>query len=109
MPTARIFVSYAIAGDERGAEVAHQLLDDLRDRGAEVVTDDGTIADEDFIAYLDRELPRCQYFILVQTAVARKSLRVQTSLSVAFKLAAQQRLRGVFRLAAVPLEKEDWV
>lgn len=102
----RIFISSATPEDERAMEVAQRLLYDLQAAGAEVVTADATVAREDFVTYLNQELSRCQYLLLVQTPLARKSLRVQTSLNVAFNLVAQQRMKGVLRLVAVPGENE---
>jgi hypothetical protein len=43
MSTTRIFVCYATAGDERGAAVAQQLINDLQAHGANIATDDENI------------------------------------------------------------------
>ncbi len=101
-PALRIFMSFATWGDERGTKVVSQLLHDLQAMGVETVTADIAVAQEDFVTYLNQELPRCQYFLLVQTPLAQRSLCVQASLNVAFSLVAQKRLRGVLRLIAVP-------
>lgn len=107
MPFSRIFVSYTHAGDERGSEVARQLITDLRANNAEVITDSETVSDENFLAFLNRELPQCQYLIFVQTPVALKSLRVQTAVNMALTMAAQQRIRNILRLIAVAPEGID--
>ncbi len=106
MSATRIFVCYATAGDERGATVAQQLINDLQAHDANIVTDDENITEENLVKYLEHELPRCQYFILVQTPQALKSLRVQTSMSIALNLVAHQRMQGVLRLVATPVENE---
>jgi Domain of Unknown Function (DUF1080)/TIR domain len=97
----RIFVSYMRTEDERGAEIARQLIADLQANGAEIVTDNETISDAQFMTFLNRELPRCQYLILVQTPAALKSLRVQTAVNMALTMAAQNRIRNVLRLIAI--------
>jgi TIR domain len=107
MSVTRIFVCYATSGDERGAAVAQQLIDDLQANGANVVTGNEHIVEENFVEYLNQELPRCQYVILVQTPQALKSLRVQTTISMALNLVTQQRMKGVLRLLAAPLDNED--
>jgi hypothetical protein len=107
MPATRIFVCYTPSGDERGAAVAQQLIDDLQANGANVVTGDEHITEENFVQYLNQELPRCQYVILVQTPQALKSLRVQTAISMALNLVTQQRMKGVLRLLAAPVDSED--
>ena len=107
MSATRIFVCYATSGDERGATVAQQLIDDLQANGANVVTGNEHIAEENFVEYLNEELPRCQYVILVQTPQALKSLRVQTAISMALNLVTQQRMKGVLRLLAAPVDNED--
>lgn len=107
MPAARAFVIYATPGDKRGAAVARQLIHDLRSHGASVVTADETLTDESLVVYLTQNLPRCQYLILVQTPLASKSSRVLTTVSMALKLAARQRMRGVLRFIAAPGDEQS--
>lgn len=102
----RIFISSVTSEDEQGMQVAQRLLYDLQVAGAEVVTADTTIDREKFVTYLNQELSNCHYLLLVQTPLTRKSLRVQTSLNVAFNLVAQQRMKGVLRLVVTPGEHE---
>jgi hypothetical protein len=106
MPDVQIFVSYISSSSEPGAQVAQQLLQDLQAAGGKVVTADDSIADDELVEYLDRQLPDCQYFLLVQTPSALQSLRVQTSLNLAFSLVAQQRMRGVLHFLTEPAESE---
>lgn len=107
MPASRIFVSYALSGDERGAEVARQLIGDLRTSNTEVVADGENISDEQYMTFLSRELPKCHYLIFVQTPVSLKSLRVQTAVNMALTMVAQHRMQGVLRLLAAPPEGMD--
>lgn len=102
MPASRIFVSYAHTGDARGAEVARQLINDLRTSNAEVVADSENISDEQFMTFLSRELPKCHYLIFIQTQVSLKSLRVQTAVNMALTMVTQHRMQGVLRLLASP-------
>lgn len=105
MPTSRIFISYVHAGDERGTEIARRLIADLRSSGIEIVTDDEYLSDESFMAFLNRELPRCHYFIFIQTPMTLKSLRAQTAVNTALTLAMQQHTPKVLRLIAVSSEE----
>jgi hypothetical protein len=100
LPSIRIFVSYVQTGDERGAEIAEKLIGDLQTRNAEIVTDNDTLSDEKFIAFLTRELPQCKYLIFVQTPVSLQSQRAQTAVNVAISMG----MRNVLCLIAVAPE-----
>ena len=47
MEKKRVFVSFVPSADESGAQVARQVIRDLQVAGAEVVTDDASIADDE--------------------------------------------------------------
>ncbi len=107
MSSSRIFVSYACMGDEAGARIAKQLVNDIRATQTEAITDHETIPNERFIEFLNRELPQCGYLIVIQTPVALQSLRVQTTVNMALTLVTQQRIRGVLRLIAFPSQNTN--
>jgi hypothetical protein len=94
-------------GDERGARVAHQFINDLRAQGVEVLTDTETLTDFAFTAFLKQELPLCQYLILVQTPATLKSPRVQTAVNMALALLGPQDKRGVLSLVVVRSAGKD--
>ncbi|GEM_PF-2125638 len=107
MSSMRIFVSYSLAGDERGAECARRFIADLKTRGVEVITDNEHIPDKHLISYLYREFGRCEYFILIQTPQSLQSWRVQNAVNLALQEVALQRMRGALRLIAIPLAAGD--
>ena len=107
MSSARIFVSYPLTGDEQGAECARRFIADLKASGAEVITDSERIPDANLVSYLTRELGRCDYFILIQTPQALRSLRVQGAVNLALQVVAQKRMKGVLRLIATPSDTDD--
>jgi hypothetical protein len=101
--SSRVFVSYVCLGDETGARVGKQLLNDIRAAGTEAVADHETITDERFMSFLSRELPQCGRLIVVQTPQALQSWRVQSTLSLASTLIAQRQLQAI-RVIAAPSE-----
>lgn len=103
MSSSRVFVSYVCLGDEAGARVGKQLLNDIRAAGTEAVADHETITDERFMSFLSRELPQCGRLIVVQTPQALQSWRVQSTLSLASTLVAQKQLQAI-RVIAAPSE-----
>lgn len=104
MSNPRIFVSYACTGDEPGARIGKQLVNDIRANQTEAVSDHETISDERFMEFLNRELPQCGYLIVIHTPVTWQSLRVQTTVNMAHNLVTQQRMRGILRVLATPLQ-----
>ena len=101
MSSARVFVSYMCLGDEAGARVGKQLLNDIRATGTEAVADHETITDERFMPFILRELPQCGRLIVVQTPQALQSWRVQSTLSLASTLMSRQQLQAI-RVIATP-------
>ncbi len=102
MPSSRIFVSYACVGDERGSTIGRQLVRDIRATGTEAVADHETISDEQFMPFIHKELPQCGYLIFIQTPAALRSLRVQSTVTLALTLVEQKRMRAVIRVIAAP-------
>lgn len=102
MPYSRVFVSYACVGDERGAEIAKQLVREIRAQQREAVTDHETISDEEYIKFINRELPQCGYLVFVQTPVSLQSPRVQAAVNMALALVASRRMQSVLRVIAAP-------
>lgn len=103
MPSSRIFVSYACVGDEQGSAIGRQLVRDIRATGTEAVADHETISDEQFMPFLNQELPQCGHLIFVQTPAAMRSLRVQAAVTLALTLVERQQMRSVLRMIAAPV------
>lgn len=103
MPSSRIFVSYACVGDEQGSAIGRQLVRDIRATGTEAVADHETISDEQFMPFLNQELPQCGHLVFVQTPAAMRSLRVQAAVTLALTLVERQQMRSVLRVIAAPV------
>jgi hypothetical protein len=98
MSSLRVWVSYAADNSQQEAALVQQLIGDLRKAGAIVVTDGTVSPGEQFQSVLQRELSRCQWFLLVQTQQAVRSNRVLSAMNVAMVQAKQGMLRGVMRI-----------
>jgi hypothetical protein len=112
MASSRIFVSYATTkSPQRDRDIAARFILDLQAAKAEVVTASESISDENFMQFLYKELPQCQYVVLVQNAEAIQSSRVQSTINLALTLVSQQRIKEVLRLIVAPssLDKEPRV
>lgn len=98
-----IFVSY-YAVDKRHPDYsfAVQCMRDLRMRGAEIVAESSLVPQGPAERYLDEQLSRCQWLILILTLEASRSRQVQMEVETALRLVAQQRLQGVLALMPVP-------
>jgi hypothetical protein len=84
-----IWVGCAVGENaQQGMALAQRLVRDLRKAGAEVVSESATLPDEQFLSFLQRELARCQGFILVHTPQGIRSRRVQLAIQE-----VQQRLK----------------
>ncbi|HEX4206709.1 MAG TPA: TIR domain-containing protein [Ktedonobacteraceae bacterium] len=103
MASTRIFVSYATAkSPRRERDIAAQLILDLQSAKVEVVTVSESIFDENFMPILYKELPQCQYVVLVQNHEAIQSSRVQSTINLALTLVSQGRVKEVLRLMLEP-------
>jgi TIR domain-containing protein/3-keto-disaccharide hydrolase len=103
MTVSCIFVSYYFAGvSQRDYQVAMQLAGDLRARGADVVVEGAIVPDERVRAYLNQELPRCQWFILILTPEALSSPRVHWEVDAALNMYHQGHLVGLLAFWLVP-------
>jgi hypothetical protein len=108
MSALRLFLTYSQTGDRAALELARQLLLDLQAAGAQVVTPKDARAGQQFIRYLQGELPRCQYVLMVQTSYALTCPQLQTTIGMALQMCARHQLRGIWRLLAQPsLEMEE--
>jgi hypothetical protein len=74
--------------------LAQRLIGDLQKAGADVVTEDATIPEAQFLSFLQQELPRCQWFILVQTPQTMDSGRAQMAVQEALQQIKSGSLRG---------------
>ncbi|BCL78329.1 toll/interleukin-1 receptor domain-containing protein [Ktedonobacteria bacterium brp13] len=109
MASTRIFVSYATAkSSRRERDMAAQLILDLQTAKVEVITASESISDENFMQFLYKELPQCQYIVLVQNSEAIQSSRVQSTINLALTLASQGRIKEVLRfiVTSSSLDKE---
>src|SRR5579859_211772 len=96
MTVLRIFVSY----ETTDAAFATQLMTDLREAGAEVITDNVGLEDTTFEQLLAEELPLCEYLIVVQTPAALQSPRVRAVVDSALKLVQEGQMTAVLRVIA---------
>ena len=94
----RVWVSYAADNSQQETELVQQLIRDLRKAGAFIVTDAAVSPGEQFQSALQRELSRCQWFLLMQTQQAVRSNRVLSAMNVAMVQAKHGLLRGVLRV-----------
>ncbi len=108
MNASRIFVSYntgqAISQHE---QFAQRLIHDLHASGADVVTDGGSISDATFVQTINKELPTCRWFLLVESPDALQSPRIQMTVNTALNLVAQHTLHGAFRVIAEPTHPQE--
>ena len=98
MGSLRVWVSYAADNSQQESMLVQQLIGDLRKAGVFVVTDAAIPPGEQFQAALQRELSRCQWFLLVQTQQAVRSNRVLSAMNMAMVQVKQGLLRGVLRI-----------
>ena len=95
MVSPRIWVSCAVGENvQQGMPLAQRLISDLRNAGAEVVSDNATLPDEQFLPFLQQELASCQWFILVQTPQGMGSRRAQLAIQEALARLKAGSLRG---------------
>jgi len=99
MTVLRIFVSY----EATDAAFATQLMTDLREAGAEVITDNVGLEDTTFEQFLSEQLPLCQYLIMVQTPAALQSSHVRAMVDSALKLVQEGQMTAVLRVIAPSL------
>src|SRR5947209_13951237 len=101
-----IFVSYYFAGiSQPDYQVAMQLSRDLRAKGADVVVEGAIVPDERVKAYLNQELPRCQWFILILTPEAVRSSRIHWEVDTALNMYRQGYLVGLLAFWLVPPDR----
>lgn len=100
MTVLRIFISY----ETTDAAFATQLMTDLREAGAEVVTDNVGLEDTTFEQFLSEQLPLCQYLIMIQTPAALQSPRVRAVMDSALKLVQEGKMTAVLRVIAPTLK-----
>ena len=103
MTVLRIFVSY----EPTDAAFATQLMTDLREAGAEVITDSTDPQDTTFEQFIAQELLQCQQLIVVQTLEALQSPRVGAIVDTALKYVQQGQMTGVLRVIAPTLDAEE--
>ncbi len=113
MTRLRIFVSY----ESTNAAFATQLTTDLRNAGAEVITDsmeavevvqgsDSSPTDLDdttFEEFLGKELLQCQHLIVIQTPEALQAPRVRAVVESVLKQVQAGQMRAVLRVIAPTL------
>lgn len=113
MTALRIFVSY----EATDTAFATQLMTDLQDAGAEILTDKtGEISnsiddrplptdphDRAYEQFLSKELSHCQYLIVVQTPEALQAPRMQLMVETALQQVQAGQMTGVLRVLAPTL------
>lgn len=108
MPIPRVFIShYTTEETQQSFQTLTKLIADLRSAGAEVVTNGGRGSEGHFTYTLDQELPKCQWLLFIQTPDALHSPKVQATVNTAIQLVSQQRMQGIIRLIAGPVNSQD--
>jgi hypothetical protein len=93
--SSRIWVSCAVGDDApQGIALVQRLISDLRNAGAEVVSENAALPDEQFLPFLQQELASCQWFVLVQTPQGMGSRRAQLAIEEALARLKEGSLRG---------------
>jgi hypothetical protein len=97
MISPRIWIGCAVGENAQQGVVAlaQQLTNDLRQAGAEVISESFALPDEQFLPVLQQELASCQWFVLVQTPQGMGSGRTQLALQEAISRFKGGLLRGV--------------
>lgn len=108
MPIPRVFIShYTTEETQQSFQTLTKLIADLRSAGAEVVTNGGRGSEGHFTYTLNQELPKCQWLLFIQTPDALHSSKVQATVNTAVQLVSQQRMQGIIRLVAGPVNSQD--
>jgi hypothetical protein len=108
MVSLSIFVSATVAnGPLQETDLAKRLIPDLRHSGATVVIDDETIPDAQFLSYVERELPQCHWLVVLKTAGALRSLRVQATIHTAQQLLKKRTIKGIIQIICPSSETEE--
>lgn len=108
MVNTRVYISYAFVDDTHADYLfAQRLASDLRQAGAEVVIDTADVGDQTYVQQMNRVLLGCQWFIVIQTPGALRSLHVQLSVNMALQLVTHQQLQGVLAVLATPCDTQD--
>ncbi|HJT57914.1 MAG TPA: TIR domain-containing protein [Ktedonobacteraceae bacterium] len=98
-----IFVSYyAVNKLHPDYSFAVRCMRDLRMRGAEIVAESSLVPQGAANRYLEEQLSRCQWLILILTPEALRSRQVQMEVETVLKLVRQQRLQGILALMPMP-------
>ncbi len=102
MVSPRIWVGCAV-GDDAPQEIAlaQRLVNDLHNAGAEVVSENAALPDEQFLPFLQQELAGCQWFVLVQTPQGMGSRRAQLAIQEALSRLKGGSLRGACLVSAL--------
>ena|SRR5579883_2179801 len=108
----RVYICSAPGEKQRGAEVARQLIRDLRTVGIEVVGGERLLSQDYAISCIRQELARCRYVLLIQTPLALACTYVQTTVGLALQMCARHELQGIWSLLAEPsagaMEQPSW-
>ncbi len=97
MVSPRIWIGCAVGENAQQGVVAlaQRLTNDLRQAGAEVISESFALPDEQLLPVLQQELASCQWFVLVQTPQGMGSGRAQLALQEAISRFKGGLLRGV--------------
>jgi len=108
MAATRIFLCHNIdKTSQRATQVLDQLRARLQEEGSEVVSYPDSPDNDDFLTFLQQQIPACNWFILVQTPEAIALPQMHQAVATALRLVEQQRLEGIVRLIALPSDSED--
>ena len=95
----RIFICYyPEATPDAATDLIKQLARDLHAAGATFIIETKSQTDNEFVQFLTRELPTCQWIIFAQTPATLQSSRTSLLYNAARKFLEQGTLQGMIRV-----------
>jgi hypothetical protein len=99
----RIFIcSHSEDTPNTATNLIQQLAQDLQTAGATFIIEPQNLTDNEFVQFITRELPGCQWVIFAQTSATLRSSRTSLLYNAARKFAEQGTLQGMVRVIPGP-------
>jgi hypothetical protein len=99
----RIFICYYPEETPNAATpIMQQLAQDLQKAGATFIIETANQSDNEFVQFITRELPTCQWIIFAQTPATLQASRTSLLYNAALKFVEQGTLEGMIRVIPGP-------